>query len=346
MPKGKEEKQEEVKEEIKEEVKEEVKEEEERKSETEEVDERQEKEDAAVKEQDDKTKDEIAEMLDLKPEEKKEEKDEEVKEEVVEEEVKEKAEEEKVEEKGEVEEKEEEDPLLTELGRLTDLIAKAEKGVPTEKPEEKKEEKEEEEKKEEKPAATEEQSKLMEDLRTPVDTQQVEYFNKDMFKESLEEGEVKSMNEVMNKVVEKVRTDTRRQTLQDAMKIFPSMIDYKVQGYMAAQQFWQNNRDLKQLTDNHPKVKSYVEYRATEIQRMNPNWTLGQVYQETEKEVRDLLKDRLTKFRGEEEESTESGKRPALSRKPGAGRKAPVKKPVKPDSEQAEILEMIEFLEK
>lgn len=311
---------------------------------------KQEEEDAAVEEQEEATKEDIKDMLDIKPEEEEEEKveEEEVKEEEAEEETKEevKEEEEKVEEKEEEkaeeekeekEEEEKEDPLLAELGRLTDLIAKSERAPEKPKAEEKVEEEKKEEKKEEP------ESELMKDLRTPVDIQETEYFKPEMFKESLDEDEVKVLNTVMNQVVEKVRTDTRRQTLQDAMKIFPSMMDYKVQGYVAAQQFWQNNRDLKQMCDKHPKVQTYVEYRATEIQRQNPNWTLGQVYQETEKEVRDLLKDRLSKFKGDQADSSETEKKPALSRKPGAGRKAVSQKATKPTDEQAEILELIEF---
>ena len=324
----------------------------------EEAQKRQEEQDKAVEEQDEQTKDDIKDLLDIKPDEVEEEEEtqeeekpteaeeseeEAVEEETKEEEVKEEEKEEVVEEKEEgVEEEEEEekeeelDPLLAELGRLTDLISQTERAPVKPKVEEKKEEKKEEEKKEP-------QSDLMRDLRTPVDTAPVTFFKPEDFKDSLDSKEVGILNNVINQVVEKVRAETRRQTLQDAMKIFPSMMDYKVQGYIAAQQFWQNNGDLKKLCDKYPKVQQYVEYRATEVQRQNPNWTLGQVYQETEKEVRELLKDRLSKFQGEGTEPTGTGKKPALPRKPGAGRKTVTQKVAKPTDEQAEILELIEF---
>ena len=165
-----------------------------------------------------------------------------------------------------------------------------------------------------------------------------------MFKESFDDTDRKQLNTIINVVVKQVREDTRNQTMQDAMKIFPKMMDYKMQGYMAAQEFWVNNNDLKQFCEKYPKIKQYVQYRSTEIQRQNPNHTLSQVFKETEKEVRELLKDRLTKMKAQADSDGEGAKqKPGLVRKPGAGRKTPAAKLKRNSSEQEQILELINY---
>ena len=148
----------------------------------------------------------------------------------------------------------------------------------------------------------------------------------------------------MNHAVKGALVSARSQGMQDAMKIFPGMMDYKMQGYMAAQEFWNKNTDLKQFCDKFPKVKQYVQYRSTEIQRLNPNHTLGEVFKETEKEVRELLKDRLTKAKAQADSDGVQGVgKPGLVRKPGAGRKAPPAKLKKDTSEQGQILELMNY---
>ena len=245
--------------------------------------------------------------------------------------------EEKVEGKEE-EKKEDEDPLLTELGRLTDQIAGIEK-VP-EKPEAKA--KEGEEKPKEKPEQVKAEEDVIQPLTTPVDLEDKQYVTTEMFKESFDETDRKQLNTIINAVVKHTRETTRQQTLQDAMKIFPGMMDYKMQGYMAAQEFWTRNTDLKTFCDKHSKVKTYVQYRSTEIQRLNPNFTLQEVFNATEKEVKELLKGRL-KSEAPADSGNEKGTTPGLVRKPGAGRKTPAAKPKKPNSEQAQILELMDF---
>ena len=91
--------------------------------------------------------------------------------------------------------------------------------------------------------------------------------------------------------------------------------------------------------------KQYVQYRSTEIQRLNPNYTLAEVFQTTEKEVRELLKDRLAKLKEQADSDGDKGKsnKPGLVRKPGASRKTPAAQPKKGMSEQEEIADLINY---
>ena len=300
----------------------------------------------AIDEGDKQAQEDIADLLDLSDDEKKkaeeEEKEEKVEDKDKEEESKEEKKEEVEEKKEEIEEKkEEEDPLLAELGRLTALATGGE--VP---PKEKPKGEEEEKKEEEKPVEAKQQAdeELVKALTTPVELEDQQYVSNEMFKENFDDTDRKQLNTIINQVVKKVREDTRNQTMQDAMKIFPGMMDYKMQGFMAAQEFWNRNPDLKSFCEKNPQVKQYVQFRSTEIQKQNPNATLSEVFTTTEKEVRGLLKGRLEKMKKQaDSDKDQKVTKPGLVRKPGASRTTPVPVLKKDASEKEQIMELINF---
>lgn len=260
--------------------------------------------DQAIKDQ----QDDVADLLGITKEEvveTKEETKEEVKEEITEPEAKE---EEVVEEVQEGEE--EEDPLLAELGKLSQQLADFGKGetkpVDTKSVEEPKEEKKVETK----------QETL--DITPGVVK---EYLSKEQFGETFNDEERTQFNTVLSRLRDELIKDVRNVALQDGMDIFPQMINYRLQGYIAAQEFWQTNPDLKGFVDDNSKynAKQFVLNKATEIQKTNPEWSLGQVYKQTAEEVRKLLGNRLDKYAQTGQEP--KVRKPALPRKPGSARR-------------------------
>ncbi len=164
-----------------------------------------------------------------------------------------------------------------------------------------------------------------------------------MFKESLNETDIKQLNTVMNMVVKKVREEARQQAVQDTMKIYPAMIDYRVKGAIAARDFWQRNPALKAYCEKYPQIHKYVKFRTSEIQKQNPNFTLEQVFNQTEKEVKNLLKGRLKdEPAGDSNNGGGKKKNASLVTRPGGGRKNTVPKPKGGEkSEQEQIAELI-----
>lgn len=61
------------------------------------------------------------------------------------------------------------------------------------------------------------------------------------------------------------------------------VINQTVQNYLAAQEFWTRNKDLK-------PIQAVVAKKATEIASKNPNMTTADVFKETEKEIREVLR--------------------------------------------------------
>jgi len=290
----------------------------------------------AIDEGDEQAKEDIADLLSLNDDEKKAAEEEQKEEKVEDKSVKEDGKEEKEEE---VEEKEEEeDPLLAELGRLTAIATGAEV-APTPKPKG--------EEKEETPVVDTKQQvddELIKAMTTPVEMEDVQYVTSEMYKETLDDTDRKQLNTTLNQVVKRVREDTRNQTMQDAMKVFPAMMDYKMQGFLAAQEFWNRNPDIKTFCDKYPQVKQYVQFRSTEIQRQNPNAPLSEVFTKTEKEVRTILKGRLDRLKAQaDSEGGSVARTPGLVRKPGASRKTPVPTTRKNKTEQEEIMELMNF---
>lgn len=279
----------------------------------------------------------IGELLEIKPEEKEEEKkEEEEKEEKKEEEKKEEEEEDKEEEKeGEEEEKKEEkkekeekeevvedDKLIKELARLSKMATGHEEEI-QKKPEEK-EEKEEvkEEKKEEEKGKT---LDIYTDFLKPIEVKEVDYITKDTMGDTFDEADVKNMNKVLNKVVSESNKQGRRVAMQDVFRLIPQIVDSRVKGHLAAMEFWNKNEDLKTLADKHPGLRDYVEIKSNEVQDANPKFTLGQVFNTVEKEVRALLGDRLKGTKEEQADSKEKKGTKRIPRKPGSSRRIPTR---------------------
>ncbi len=299
---------------------------------------KQEAEDKLQDDQDVKNKDDIAEILDISPEELEKHKDDK-KEDEKEETAEEIAAKLEGEDKEEKEEKVEEvDPLLIELVKMSETISNFEKGIQVEPP--KKDEKEEG-KVEKAPA---EEKELVDLIKTPVNTEDIVYLKPEDFKESLNAEEVTILNTTVNKAVAEARASATQQAIQSAMKIFPAMIDYKIQGFMAATEFMNINPDIKKMADQVPQIKSFIQTKAAQIQKANPNKTLVEVYKQTEKEVRQIIgEERLAKFKtAAGSDPSKIGGKPALPRKPGGGKK-PVKKQTKETPQQAAFSDLIDF---
>jgi len=102
------------------------------------------------------------------------------------------------------------------------------------------------------------------------------------------------------------------------------MINFRLQGYIAANEFWANNPDLEAFVQDNEKynAKKFVMKKATEIQRANPEFNLAQVYEKTNKEVRGLFGNRIDKYKDAGADSkVRRGKKPALPKKPSHARK-------------------------
>lgn len=286
----------------------------------------------------------IAEALDLPAEEEKEKEEEveEEKEEVEEKEKEEKKEDEKEEEteeeekedEKEGEEKEEESALLAEIARVSALAAGHETELQKEKPEKEGEEKE---------GKKEEKKNEYETFMHPVDTKEVEFIKKDTMGETFDAKDVTSMNKVLNKVFNEVRKQTRQIAMQDAFRIIPQIVDQRVEGHLAAMEYWRKNPELEKLAnqEKYAGLKDYVAIKADEAQKKNPKFTLGQVYNQVDKEVRAVFGDRL---KGSKEDQVDSEGKKGLKRlplKPGATRSRKIpeidRRPIKLKSQQDQM---------
>ena len=168
----------------------------------------------------------------------------------------------------------------------------------------------------------------------------VNYFTSEQAKELFDDEQVALLNTIINQVRKDTISHTRNATLKDGMRVFPQMMDYKTQGYIAAQEFWAANPDIKKITEEKEQVKQYVNFKATEIQRAHPDWTLGQVYRETEKEVREILGERLNKYQPSDDPDKKVRK-PSFAKEPGGARK--VVTPKTTTTQQSEIKELMDF---
>ncbi len=268
-----------------------------------------------------KEKEGIAGLLDLpaeeeKKEEKPEGKKEEKEEEKPEEKGEEKEEEKKEEEKEEEEKEEEVDPLIAEIARVSALARGHEAEIQAEPEKGEKEEKKEEVKKEE---------VKYEDVFKPIDTKAVEFIKKDTMGDTFDEKDVGAMNTVLNSVVKQVMEKARTQAIQDVLKYMPGVIDNRVKGHLGAMEFWRKNPELEKLSVKNPGLKDYVAILTDKIQAKNPKFTLGQVYNQAEKEVRATLGNRL---KGDKEEKVDSKEKKKevkrIPRKPGSSRPIPI----------------------
>jgi hypothetical protein len=191
--------------------------------------------------------------------------------------------------------------LLSELARLSSLLTpkSSEPNKEVEVPEEKK---------------TEEKVKpeVKPELKPTSET--LEFFDPKAFSDLLEEKDVNTLKGAFTKVLETAVLQSRKAALQDVMGVIPQMIQYTVQGALAAQAFWGENPQLKKLVSEQPGLKQYVEYRASEIEKQEPGLNLGQVYGKLRTELQGLLKPYLTESEGSKL------KAPALARAPGAKR--------------------------
>ncbi len=268
----------------------------------------------AVDEKKGKDKGTVAEILDLpapdKGEEKVEEKVEEKKEEKAE------AKEEKKEEEKKEEGKEEEeviDPLLAEVSRVSLLAAGHETAIQGE-PEKKEEVKEE-------------VKKDPTDLMAPTATKDIDYIGKETMGDTFEEKDVTSMNAVLNKVVKEGNKRARTQAFQDVLKVVPQIVNNIVKGHMAALEYWRKNPELERLANKkeYEGLRNFVAIKANEAQSKNPKFTLGQVYNQVDKEVRLIFGDRLKKKEVGKVDSEEKKKEvKKIPRKPGSTRPIPI----------------------
>ena len=237
-------------------------------------------------------------------------KEESVEEETVEEEVSDVGKEDEVEKKEEpeqaeegVEEEKEEDVdfALQEIARLGELLA-GDNGKDADATEEK--EVAPEEKKEEP------------EKKVEIDTSQ--FLSPDDFPDFTDK-EKSNFNQVLNNVYAKALGDAQINTFKDITKVLPNLIEGIVRGHLAAQEFWAENPGLKTACEKYPGLKQYVVFRSNEIQEKNKKWTLGQVYNQVSKEVKQVLGDRLKEDKAGEE--TISNSKVSFARRPNSARK-------------------------
>jgi len=129
------------------------------------------------------------------------------------------------------------------------------------------------------------------------------------------------------------------------MKHYSPHVHEITRGHLTAENFWRRNPELSDFCDKNPEIKNYVSYVANRISKKNTNMSLKQVYDETEKEVKRTLGDRLKKNSDSEADPEE--------KKNGSKKKSFVRKPKKKKvirsgnsnltDAQKEIAEMIEF---
>lgn len=288
--------------------------------------------------------DDISDLLGIKKEDKKEETDEEEKEDTTKKEKKEakkveekeeeesessgdeteegtekeeEASEEEASDKDEGKEEDDEDPLLAELAKLNKTISDMEQGV---KPKEEKEEG-----KEEKPETK--QEKKEETPPEPVDLGKAkDWVPKDFLKDTLDDNERGALNNLLNQVRKDMINEMRNIAIQDSMEVFVPQINYRLQGFLAGQTFWNSNPDIKAFVDANTKynAKQIVLNKANEIQRAEPDLSLDKVYAKTAEVMRTILGSRLDAYKDvSTTDSTEKGKKtgPKIPRKPGLTRK-------------------------
>ena len=255
------------------------------------------------------------------------------------------------EEKKEVK-KPKEDPLISELERLSTFISEDEKSllgkqdISVEKPEEKGGEKEE--KKEEKKEIPKESSfdTFVKDVLTPKPLEGQEFVKADDFKGSLEPEDVQKINSAFNNVIQVAVQEGRKQAIRDGMEVFPKVLSNQIRRMIAANDFWRDNSDIRKLCNAHPKLRTYVNRVATDIQTKNPDATLSEIFDKTAMEVRKVLgKERMSQFEGGEVDSSRR-KKPAFASKPTrSGHRKPTEKAKVPE-EAEEIQELIEWSDK
>ena len=200
------------------------------------------------------------------------------------------------------------DPLLVKLGELSKMAALYEQSLQKEPP-----------KADKPPVAPPEPP--AEPPKRPIAGAPTDYVTKEMFEGTFDEKERAVLNAVLNRVVGVAVGANREQSLRDAVEAVVPLARQEAQGLLAAQEFWAKNTDLKRLVEKYPDMASFVSLKATQVQKTNPTWNIGQVYKGTEKEVRELLGNRLDAFKAEAAGTDQGGtRRPALPQRPGGAR--------------------------
>jgi len=223
--------------------------------------------------------------------------------------------------------------LIEEIERLTSIL--------TGDAQQKVEEKPVEEAKEQKPKEQE----APESFAKEIFSQKVEIGNfvkPEMFKETFSDDDRTELNTVITSAVNESIKAVRQQALSDALKVLAPLMDYKIRGHLAAQEFWQRNDDLAGLVKERPKLKRYVELRSAQIQKEHPKFDINEVLSNTEKEVRDLFKDILPKYQSQEESNT-TKKAPVFVKRPGTVKRVAPMKKADSNDQAGQISELLDF---
>ena len=246
-------------------------------------------------------------------------------------------------------EEEKEDTLFNELKNLSKLIADDEKSllgksmVGEEKAEDSPKEEVKEEKKEEK---IEPVTSFIESVLKDPGYKDQDFAVLDQFKGTFEEGEIKQLNSIMNKVVRTAIQEARKASLKDGMEVYPRTLDSRIKGAVAARDFWAKNPEIANLCKKEPDFKKYISRVSSDLQVKNPNMSFDEIFEQTSKHVRKVLgEERMKKFAAKDVQEGPGGNgegKPSFAQGPTHAGSMTNRSPKVPDTdERSEILELI-----
>ena len=130
---------------------------------------------------------------------------------------------------------------------------------------------------------------------------------------------------VFKTLAKRVYEDARKQALLDSASYVTNYVTEKQQIDTATQQFYARNKDLV------PHAR-FVGFVANQVTSRHPDWSIGQVLTEVEKEARAELK--LQKQASDAEDK----RSPSFNSSPTGGR---VRRPAPPKSKEAEVFDTL-----
>lgn len=222
-----------------------------------------------------------------------------------------------------------------------DILSDTEEGTPSE------EEKEKEGKEETKKVKDDTTfNKFVEDVLSSPIEKEVEVFRAEDYEEFTDET-VQKMNKTINALRQNMMKELRKIALRDGMQVFPKVLEGRTKALIAAGSFWDTNKDIKKMCSVYPEFKTYIGRAAQDLKNKNPKWSIDKIFNETAKEVRTVLGDRLKHFqeKGEVADSGGNGKtKPAFARKPSrTAKRTTDNSALDKDDQRQQIKELLDF---
>lgn len=124
---------------------------------------------------------------------------------------------------------------------------------------------------------------------------------------------------VLRNLAARVYQKAREDTLRDLPDVVTRATQRQTAVTQAQQDFWSKNTDLWEKVQADSNLQTFVRITANQVQEENPNWTYGQIFEETGKRVRSTIN---LHAKAKNIEST-AGKRTGQNRRPRGKRQAP-----------------------